>query len=78
MVAWANGINNLINKIGLNRQNTTTDPPISQELFNLFWDLDGITDEKKLNYRHFDVRLSPSGMLTVIGSKMFWNNFYIA
>jgi hypothetical protein len=80
MVAWCAEVNKLINEVGLNRADIGGPPIIPQNLFNTAWDIRtapaaGNADRKI--FRHLRVRVGPSGMLSIVGSKLFWANFII-
>ena len=80
IVQWTTKINHLINTVGLS---TLDDPAqagqpgfVTEDVFNDIWDIhqDDDAPGELREYRHLRVRLSPSGMLTISGSALFWNN----
>ena len=80
MVEWCASVSKLINEVGLNRADHGGPPAIPQNLFNTAWDIRnapaaGNADRKI--FRHLRVRVGPSGMLSIVGSKLFWANFII-
>jgi hypothetical protein len=76
IVGWCRNINFLINTVGLNRPDI---PYVDNTMFNGVWDahtMAALPADKK-TFQHLKVRLSSSGSLSIIGSNMFWSNFYI-
>ena len=80
IVAWQTRINDLINRVGLSRDNVVIEgEDVDQSIFNGRWDartMPGLANARK-TFKHFKVRVTPSGLLRISGSKMFWSNFYI-
>ena len=80
MVAWCASVNKLINEVGLNRADYGGPPAIPQNLFNTAWDIrtaPAAGNEDRKIFRHLRVRVGPSGMLSIIASRLFWANFII-
>ena len=81
-VGWTSRINDLINRVGLNRDDAVdpdTGDDIPQDIFNGVWDahaMGGLAQERK-EFQHFKARVSPSGLLSMSGSNLFWSNFFI-
>ena len=87
IVAWQTRINDLINRVGLSRDDVVvpgsdsddSDSEVDQSIFNGRWDarnMAGLPNSRR-QFKHFKVRVTPSGLLRISGTKMFWANFYI-
>jgi hypothetical protein len=80
MVEWCASVNTLLNTVGLNRADIGGPPIIPQNLFNSAWDIRNAPaagNAARKIFRHLRVRVGPSGMLSIIGSRLFWANFII-
>jgi hypothetical protein len=75
MTDWVGRINELINIVGLNRG---VHGGVDHDLFNTTWltTRAGVTAEMA-QFRHLKVRIGASGMLSIIGSNLFWANFVV-
>ena len=87
--AWASKINSQIRYKGLNKaDNATFGGPLGLQTggshntyFNQAWEPEALAanavNDRKKRFRHLRVRVGPSGVLSFIGSSLFWSNFFI-
>ena len=81
LVAWGSRINDLINRVGLDRDDLPNahGPDVPQNIFNGRWDartMNALPQEQK-EFRHLKIRTTPSGLISISGTRMFWSNFFI-
>ena len=76
--SWVSKINAQIRRRGLNKAPAGGS---QNDFFQQEWETGVLgntaLDDQKKRFRHIMVRVSPSGMLSVIGSKLFWKCFFI-
>jgi hypothetical protein len=76
--SWVSKINAQIRRRGLNKAPAGAS---QNDFFQQAWETNVLgntaLDDQKKRFRHIMVRVSPSGMLSVIGSKLFWKCFFI-
>jgi hypothetical protein len=81
--SFAGKVNSQIRYNGLNKDPGVDDDgdPVDNDEFNQTWETGDLgtsaLDEKKRRFRHIMFRVSPSGMLSIIGSGLFWSTFYL-
>ena len=76
--AFSGKINSQLRYNGLNKDGTSQADNVE---FTQGWETSDLgttaLDEKKRKFRHLMFRVSPSGMLSIIGSGLFWSTFWL-